>query len=77
MIEATNEINAYLHCGLCLAELPDDESPASYSQTQAGLTPRGLQIWCNRHNANVVHIDFEGQQHPANMNREPQPADLD
>ncbi len=64
-----NDIFAYLHCGKCLEELPEGISPAEWSQTQAGWTPIGLQIWCNRHNCNVLHIDFEGQQHPANDTR--------
>lgn len=59
------EINAYLHCGKCLDELPDGVTPADYSNTQAGFTDQGLQVWCNRHNCNIVNIDFEGNQHPA------------
>lgn len=33
---------------------------------QHGWTPIGFQVWCTRHNANVVHVDFEGVKHPAN-----------
>lgn len=57
----------YLHCNQCLKELPPDTSPQEYSNTQTGFTKQGLQVWCNRHKCNVVHIDFECQQHPANI----------
>jgi len=69
MTKLTNElqIEGYIHCGKCLDELPEDISPEDWARTQAGWTEQGLQIWCNRHNCNVVHIDFEGHQHPANM----------
>ena len=73
-IPNTLEIEAYIHCGLCLEELkamglPSPISPKEYSRTQAGFTKAGLQVWCNRHEVNVVHIDFEGQRHPANTTR--------
>lgn len=77
-LDNSNQITAYLHCGLCLVEYKDPEnneearnaSPAEFSRTQAGWTPRGLQIWCWRHNVNVTNIDFEGQQHPADTTAE-------
>lgn len=65
IIPNTNGITAYLHCSLCLAERPPDVSPAEFSQLEVGLTKIGLQVWCRRHEANVCHIDFQGQTHPA------------
>lgn len=67
------EIFQYLHCRKCLNEVlekaPDarGESPATYSRLDVGFTPVGLQVFCRRHNINVVHIDFQGQTHPANL----------
>lgn len=69
VIPNTNEIGAFMHCALCLEELPDDMSPMEWSQTQAGFTPLGIQVWCNRHDCNVLHVDFEGIKHPANTTR--------
>lgn len=66
-----NQVQLYLHCRLCIKELPKGESPSSYSRTQAGWTARGLQVWCARHDVNVLNIDFEGQQHPACLDRLP------
>jgi hypothetical protein len=64
-----NEIQAFMHCGLCLAELPDNTSPRQWANLEVGWTPAGLQVWCVRHEVNVLHVDFEGQQHPANTSR--------
>ncbi len=67
--ENTNEISAYMHCQLCIAEKPDNVSPKDWSRTQTGWTPRGFQVWCNRHDCNVAHIDFQGRKHPCNSTR--------
>lgn len=32
---------------------------------RVSFTDVGLQVWCLRHNCNVIHIDFEGRKHPA------------
>lgn len=69
-IKAELSITSYIHCSRCIDEwLASDRSvsPADYSRTQSGFTELGLQVWCNRHNVNVVHIDFQGARHPANM----------
>jgi hypothetical protein len=71
----TNEfgILSFFHCGLCLRELPSDTSPRDYAQLEIGWTILGLQVWCRRHNVNVVHVDFEGATHPANLTRKEGP----
>ena len=60
-----NNIVAFLHCKECLKELPDGVSPAEWSAHDIGWTEKGLQVWCRRHEANVLHVDFEGHKHPA------------
>ena len=60
-------IEQYLHCGKCLDEIPDGLSPQEWASLEVGWTVLGLQVWCNRHNCNVVNIDFEGHEHPADM----------
>ena len=62
--ELTNElsIGLYLHCKMCL----DGETP---QDIEAGWTEKGLQVWCRNHECNIINIDFEGQQHPANTTR--------
>ncbi len=64
---ATNEIFRFFHCGLCVKEKPKELSPREWAQLEVGWTLHGLQIWCKRHECNVCHIDFEGHQHPANL----------
>ena len=65
----------YCHCGLCLAERPADVSPRDWAQNEVGFTKIGLQVWCKRHEVNVLHIDFQGQQHPANATRQRKPEE--
>ncbi len=53
------EIRLYIHCNKCVRDgMP--EAPS------VGFTDIGLQIWCDYHNANILHIDFENQKHAAN-----------
>jgi hypothetical protein len=74
-IENTDAGQSYMHCTLCLEEFkaghPDTigVSPKEYSRQQAAWTRCGLQVWCTRHDVNIVHVDFEGQRHPANTTR--------
>jgi hypothetical protein len=63
-IANSKEISAFMHCSLCLDELPANASPREWAQLEVGWTRRGLQIWCKRHECNVMHIDFEGMKHP-------------
>lgn len=66
-MEFSNEdsIESFMHCELCLKARPPDQSPMEWQRIQVGWTVQGLQVWCVRHNCNIVHIDFEGQKHPA------------
>jgi len=57
-----NQIKTFFHCRDCLDELPDGESPRSYASLEVGWTKKGLQVWCKRHEKNVLHLDFEGQK---------------
>ena len=74
----TEKIVQYIHCGLCVQEWKDGkaagESPQSYARFSVGWTTLGFQVWCNRHNANVLHVDFEGAKHPANTTRKREPS---
>ena len=54
----TSDIVSYFHCKTCLAEMPKGVTPAKWSNQQAGWTGYGLQVWCNRHNKNILAIDF-------------------
>lgn len=75
VIPITNEIKAFFHCGKCiedikfLVETKGNASPRAYAQLEVGWTVLGLQVWCKRHECNVISIDFEGQKHPANISQ--------
>ncbi len=74
-IPNTKEIEAYMHCNRCLTEIPLGESPESYARLSIGFTPIGIQVWCVRHDANILHVHFEGQRHPSNQTRQRQTGD--
>ncbi len=63
-------------CDKCANEVASGQagetSLAEYARIEVGFTPFGLQVWCHRHNGNVVHVDFEGRRLPADFrNLEP------
>lgn len=58
-----NKIVVFFNCGLCFEELPAGMSMQEYSLNECGWTKEGFQVWCRRHNANIIHMDFEGQKH--------------
>ena len=60
-IPVTNEIEAFFHCTKCLQEVPPGQSPRDFIHVEVGWTDIGLQVWCVRHELNVVHVDFCGQ----------------
>jgi hypothetical protein len=70
-IPSSNEIKAFFHCKLCLEELPEGMSPRNWVRMECGWTELGFQVWCLRHDVNIVHVDFQGRKHPANLSRLP------
>lgn len=58
-----NKIVMFIHCALCCEEVP--EGMSQYQDIECGWTEKGFQVWCCRHNANIIHVDFEGQKHKA------------
>ena len=57
-----NDIKMFLHCAKCLAELPKETSPRDYVHNEVGWTEKGIQVWCVRHELNVLSLDFMGQK---------------
>jgi hypothetical protein len=68
-VPATNEIVLFLHCRQCMSEMPPGFSPRDWARIEVGWTKLGIQVWCIRHEINIMHMDFEGQKHPATLNR--------
>lgn len=63
-ISRERDIVSFLHCKQCLRDMPNGMSPREWARNEVGLTPDGIQVWCTRHEKNVVHIGFEGHQLP-------------
>lgn len=66
-IPAKDSIDLFFHCAECLKTLPPGMSPSEWSSIEAGWTRAGFQVRCKRHDLNIIHVDFEGQRHPANL----------
>ncbi|MCE2516511.1 MAG: hypothetical protein J4F41_01480 [Alphaproteobacteria bacterium] len=51
-------------CSKCYDEVASGQTDAGslqhYAALDVGFTDRGLQVWCRRHELNVVHVDFDG-----------------
>ena len=61
-----NQITQHVICAKCEEEflngLTDSSSFQDYTKLDVGFTDTGMQVWCRRHDANVVHVDFEGRE---------------
>ena len=61
-MKSKERIDNYFHCKSCLEQIPDDVSPRDWARINVGFTQLGLQVWCARHDKEIVHIDFLGQK---------------
>lgn len=70
-MEFTNRlcILQYLHCMLCAEELPSGKSMKEWAHLAVGFTEQGMQVWCERHDCNVMHVDYQGNKFPAITSR--------
>ena len=65
-------ITQYVVCSKCadeLAHLNPPQSLQDYAAMDVGFTEYGVQVWCRRHKANIVHIDFQRAKIPADFRR--------
>ena len=66
-----NGIEQNIICSKCETEFllgsTDSRSLQDDSRLDIGFTSIGVQVWCRRHDANVVHIDFAGQKPTADF----------
>jgi len=68
----TLSITQYVVCSKCADEIMQLDPPRSlqdYAAMDVGFTDYGVQVWCRRHKANIVHIDFQGRKCPADFRR--------
>ena len=57
-----NHIKQFWHCHKCIDELPENTSPREFIHVEVGFTRAGMQVWCVRHEENIIHLDFMGQK---------------
>lgn len=57
-----NHIEMFANCPDCLDERPADVTPSDWARLNVGMTKEGMQIWCVRHDKNVMALDFLGQR---------------
>ena len=66
--EVDNYIYRYIHCGRCLDDIPKGMSPRDYVNNEVGILPNGdIQVWCIRHEMNVVIFDIENHEMYVNV----------
>jgi hypothetical protein len=66
-------------CAKCADEFAagatDAPSLRDLTALDVGFTRRGFQVWCRRHDVNVVHVDFDGARPRADFRcLEPKPG---
>ena len=63
--DTPNQIEAFMHCAKCLGEWKEGKapgkSPADYARLEVGWTSTGFQVWCRRHDLNVVQVSLPSQ----------------
>ena len=61
-----NQISHQVVCSKCEAEFRKSRTNSGilqeYTKLDIGFTDIGMQVWCRRYDANVVHVNFEGNQ---------------
>lgn len=66
-----NHIKEPIVCAACMDEFAqghsDAASLAAFMRMDIGFTDRGLQVWCRRHDRNIVEINFDGQMPEADF----------
>lgn len=58
--EVKNSIGGFFHCKKCIEQFPG--STPYRQDIEVGWTKKVVQVWCRRHDINLVHIDFRGQK---------------
>ena len=66
-----NNIKEPVVCETCFKEYQNLQNPditlRDYVKVDVGFTQIGIQVWCQRHEKNICHIDFRGNRPPADF----------
>lgn len=59
---------SYINCTMCVIEAAKTgQHIKEYARMTVSFTDIGLQVYCLRHEVNIIHIDFQGTKPPANL----------
>lgn len=63
--DLSNHIVLHMYCARCIAEKPPNISHADFARIEVGVTSpnpneASVQVWCGRHNINMVLITESG-----------------
>jgi hypothetical protein len=58
MPDRLNGIVAYFYCKKCQEEMPSVTSTKDWSRLSVGWTKAGIQVWCDRHDCDIMSLDF-------------------
>lgn len=56
------DIVSYIHCRECMFDWSQTDksiSPAEFQDNEVGFTSTGIQVWCRRHDKNVISLDIK------------------
>ena len=54
------DVRFFAHCRNCAPQKPANQSPSEWARIDAGLTDKGLQLWCKRCRMEIMHFTPEG-----------------
>lgn len=57
-----NDILTFLHCKKCLKDNTFGTAPRHWARLEFGWTEKGFQLWCVRHDVNIISVDLKGQK---------------
>ena len=55
------DIELYIHCKKCMKIDPEGDI-SSTEKLAVGWTKKGLQVFCEGCNSNIINLDFRGQK---------------
>ena len=56
--ENMNEITTYFHCQKCVDGGMNPQSFRESTNVSVGFSEIGIQVWCERHQEEVLHLNF-------------------
>lgn len=58
-MQVSEKLDFYMHCKMCLEEVPEDLSPAEYQSVEVGVVKDTLIVQCKRHNLLVFKTQLD------------------